>query len=147
MQKALFIKIGLVFFLAVLINIPLGMMDNLVNERQGRQAQVTNEIANSYAEPQFVSGPLLVLPYTEEYSVRVEGRDNDNKDNAAHTRIQRRSGALYLTPHTLSARGTLTTDIKKRSLFEVPVYTLDSNWQGTFELPARLDVPRHSESS
>ncbi|HEY6094065.1 MAG TPA: cell envelope integrity protein CreD [Gallionellaceae bacterium] len=147
MQKTLFIKIGLVFILAMLINIPLGMMGNLVNERQGRQAQVTGEIANSYAEPQFISGPVLVLPYTEEYPVRAEGRDSDDKGNATHTRIQRRSAALYLTPHTLSARGTLATDTKKRSLFRVPVYTLDSNWQGSFEIPARLDAPRRSDSS
>lgn len=146
MQKALFIKIALVLLLAMLINIPLGMMNNLVGERQARQSQVATEIANSYAEPQFTTGPLLVLPYTEEYAVRQDSKGNDGEAQT-RTRMQRRSGALYLTPHSLQVKGVLAADIKKRSLFEVPVYTLDSNWEGTFEMPSRLDVPRRAESS
>lgn len=147
MQKALFIKIALVLLLALLINIPLGMMNNLVDERQARQAQVAAEIANSYAEPQFISGPLLVLPYTEEYAVRQETKSTDDGDAQHRTRIQRRSAALYLTPHNLNVKGALATDIKKRSLFEVPIYTLDSTWEGSFEMPSRLDVPRRAENS
>ena len=96
MQKALFIKIALVLLLAMLINIPLGMMNNLVDERQARQTQVAAEIANSYAEPQFITGPLLVLPYTEEYAVRQETKSTDDGDAQQRTRIQRRASDFRL---------------------------------------------------
>jgi inner membrane protein len=147
MQKALLIKIVLVLFLAILINIPLGMMSNLVSERQNRQTQVSLEIANSYAEPQLMTGPLLIFPYIEEYTAREEVKDSEGNPAQSHERVRRFSSTLIVPPHTLTATGTLVTDIKKRSLFEVPVYTLDSTWEGSFEIPAELDIPHHTENS
>ena len=146
MQKALLYKIAIVLLLAMLINIPLGMMSSLVSERQNRQAEVSADIANSYAEPQFIVGPLLAFPYTEVYTTRQETKDSDGSHTGTRERTHRRSSTLLLIPHNLTAAGSLATDIKKRSLFEVPIYTLDSTWQGTFEIPARLDISRHSEN-
>lgn len=147
MQKALLIKTAIVMLLAILINIPLGMMNNLVSERQSRQAQVSADIANSYAEPQFIAGPLLVFPYTEEYTAPQETQDSDGNAVSSRNRLRRHSSAIYLPPRTLTAKGTLATETKKRSLFEVPVYTLDSTWEGAFEIPAELEIPRHAGNS
>jgi inner membrane protein len=137
MQKPLFIKIGFVLLLAVLINIPLRMMGNLVAERQGRQHQVSAEIAKSFASPQFIAGPILVLPYTEKYIMTDE-----KKEEKAHIRHDQ----LILMPRSLKAVGSIVADIKKRSLFEVPVYTLDSTWEGEFEIPAEFKATRHESS-
>lgn len=147
MQKALLFKIAIVLLLAILINIPLGMMNKLVYERQGRQTQVSTEIANSYAEPQFIAGPMLVFPYTEEYSEPQETKDSEGNSTHARDRLKRHSSVFYLTPHKLTAKGTLATEIKKRSLFEVPVYTLDSTWEGAFDIPSELNIPRQSGNS
>jgi inner membrane protein len=147
MQKALFVKIALVIFLAILINIPLGMMSSLVNERQARQAQVSTEIANSYAEPQFTTGPVLVFPYTEEYSISVETKDSEGNAAQSRERVRRLSSTVLVPPRTLLATGSLVTDIKRRSLFEVPVYTLDSNWEGEFVIPQNLNAPHHAANS
>jgi inner membrane protein len=146
MQKALLFKIVIILLLAFLINIPLGMMNNLVDERQSRQSQVSAEIADSYAEPQFIAGPLLVFPYTEVYTTRQETKDSEGNHTGTRELTQRHNSTLLLIPHNLTATGSLVTEIKKRSLFEVPIYTLDSTWQGTFEIPARLDIPRQSEN-
>lgn len=147
MQKGLLFKIVIVLLLAILINIPLGMMNKLVNERQGRQTQVSAEIANSYAEPQFIAGPLLVIPYTEEYSEPHETKGSESNPISAHDRLQHHSSVFYLPPRTLTTKGMLATEIKKRSLFEVPVYTLDSTWEGSFDIPSELNIPRHSSNS
>lgn len=135
MQKSLFIKIGLVLLLAVLINIPLGMMGNLVNERENRQHQVTADVARSFAEPQFVAGPILVLPYTEEYTSSY----NDTKES--------KQSQVLLMPRNLEAAGKIATEIKKRNLFEVPVYTLDSSWEGSFEIPSEFQITRQKPDS
>ncbi len=147
MQKNLLIKIAFVLLLAILINIPLGMMNNLVSERQNRQSQVAAEIANSFAEPQFITGPLLVYPYIEEYTTRQEGQDSEGNPTQPRARSHRRQEMLILTPRRLTASGSLATDIKKRSLFEVPVYTLDSTWEGEFEIPSKpAIIPRAADS-
>jgi inner membrane protein len=139
-QKTLLIKVALVLILAVLINIPLGMMNSLVRERQARQQQVAAEIANSYAEPQFITGPVLVYPYIEEYTEHQEAQDRDGNPGKTRVRHQRINDTLIVIPRSLAASANLATDIKKRSLFEVPVYTLDSTWAGEFEIPAKLDI-------
>lgn len=142
MQKALLIKIGIVLLLSLLINIPLGMLSNLVNERQGRQNQVETEIARSYADPQFITGPLFVVPYIEEYSIEEKVRDADGDTGKTRIRLHRQNSVFYVAPASLNATGKLQTDIKKRSLFEVPVYTLDSAWDGNFDFPSEQDIPR-----
>lgn len=60
MQKALFIKVIVVLLLATAINIPLGMVRGLVEERLARQTAVTDNIAKSFAEAQRIANPLLV---------------------------------------------------------------------------------------
>lgn len=147
MQKALLIKIGIVLLLSVLLNIPLGMLSNLVDERQGRQNQVSADVANSYAEPQLISGPIMVFPYIEEYMVSEDVLDRDGNKIRTKEKLHQFSSTLIVPPKNLLAVGSLVTDIKKRSLFEVPVYTLDSSWEGTFEIPAELAIPKHGTAS
>lgn len=132
MQKALFVKVCVVLLLATLINFPLGMVGNLVQERLARQRSVTDNIAKSFGEAQRVANPLLVLPYVVEYT--QEGK-----------RVSR-SGMLYLLPKEAGGKGEIAADTKRRGLFRVPVYTLDSTWQGHFEIPADLPVPNYGSA-
>lgn len=133
MQKALFIKVIVVLLLATAINIPLGMVRGLVEERLARQSAVTDNVAKSYAEAQRIANPLLVLPYVAEYTLE------DKRHSVA--------AALYLLPAEIAATGQIATDIKRRGLFRVPVYTLDSAWKGRFEAPAELDTPRYGANT
>jgi len=102
------------------------MVGGLVQERMGRQNAVATNVAASYAEPQRIAGPVLVVPYTEEYTVQDK-------------RLTLRS-TLYILPKEIDASGKINTDVKRRGLFRVPVYTLDSNWKGHFEIPADLNT-------
>lgn len=133
MQKTLFIKVCVVLLLAIVINIPLGMVRSMVNERMARQQEVTANIAASYAEPQRIASPVLVLPYTEEYTAQEER--------------QTFRSALYILPKEVDATGQIITDVKRRGLFRTPVYTLDSNWKGHFEIPADIDAPHHGSNA
>ena len=66
-QNKLFIKAIVTGLLALLLALPLGMVQQTVLERQARQARVVEEIAASSAGAQQIAGPLLVLPYVEQY--------------------------------------------------------------------------------
>lgn len=121
MQKTLLIKILIVLVLSVVISLPLGMVGNLVAERMARQAQATSEIAASYAEPQTLAGPVLVVPFS------------DQGDPSVH------KGSLYLVPENIKGSANMATDVKHRGLFATPVYTMDSTWSGNFRLPAKPD--------
>jgi len=72
--------------LFVVLLIPLQMIGGLVAERQGRQQQVVQEVAASSYGRQVFAGPLLTLPYIEEYDETI----TEEKRDKTVTRIERR---------------------------------------------------------
>ena len=54
-------KLALVGLMLMLLLIPLGLLDNLVAERQARGQEVADDIARSSSGPQQVVGPLLLV--------------------------------------------------------------------------------------
>ncbi|WPL14584.1 inner membrane protein [Thiorhodovibrio litoralis] len=60
--------LGIILALTLGLMVPLGMVSQLIHERAARQDAVVNEIAASSAGAQRLIGPILVLPYQEEYA-------------------------------------------------------------------------------
>lgn len=147
MQKKLFFKILIVLFLALLLAVPLGMVNNLVTERMERQNSVVADIAASYAESQRITGPVLVLPYVEEYSEQVTTPAKDGEAEITKTVRKRIQSAIYLPPKDVKVGGKISTEVKRRGLFSTPVYLLDSQWDGSFEIPANIEPPRHGNEA
>lgn len=154
MQKALFLKAAITAALAAALLIPLGMIHGLVDERAARQNEVSRAIADSFAGPQKLAGPLLVLPYEERWEVL---QWVDEPTGGGETRRVRRAlerlhtGRLVLLPEVAETNLTGTTGFKLRGLFKTLVYTLDGDIQGRFALPSRAQpeqrVQRHAGAS
>ncbi len=139
MQKALFLKAAITALLAAALLIPLGMIDQLVGERQQRQVSVSREIAESFAGSQRIAGPLLVLPYQEHYRVLewVDVPDGEGDTKRMRRPADRsRSGRLVLLPEQTEMRLAGTTDFKHRGLFKTLVYALDGTIDGSFSMPS-----------
>jgi inner membrane protein len=143
MQKKLFLKALAVGLLALLLLVPLGMIDGLVSERVSRQSSVTNEIAASYAGAQRIVGPILVVPYTEEYPAIEDAESGKGK----RTVIKRASDVVYLFPEQLDMAGEIGTDFKHRGLFKTLVFDLRSELRGRFDVPQQLPVQPRSPKS
>ncbi|MBL8471305.1 MAG: cell envelope integrity protein CreD [Rhodocyclaceae bacterium] len=142
----LFTKLATIVFLALLLLVPLTLIRSLVYERQARGAQVTQEIAASYAGAQTLAGPLLVLPYVEHYTTETRERDGDGKwviTRQAH----KRPGAVHLMPAQLDVAGHIAVERKHRGIFEVPVYELEATLSGRFDLPANPAINRNADNS
>lgn len=59
MERALVLKLVTLLVLILLLLIPLGMLDGLVQERQQRGVDVAADISRSAAGPQLLAGPIL----------------------------------------------------------------------------------------
>src|SRR5690606_2898954 len=125
----LWVKILMVAAMTIAILVPLTMVRGVIDERQARRAEAVASIAASYGGRQVVSGPVLVVPYTE--TVREEATDA-----AGVMRIVERRRTRHWTffPETLVVDGTMAPDTRRRGLHEVRVY----EWLGTAQ--ARFDV-------
>jgi len=104
-RNKLVIKSFFIGFLVLALLIPTFLIMYLVNERKERKQEVTKEISNKWSAAQIITGPFLIVPYTEmESNVQVKKY-------------------LYILPEVLDINGNIEPEIRYRSIYKVPVYT------------------------
>lgn len=112
--------------LILLLLIPLSMIESKANERGQRRDEAAADVARSWGEVQSLAGPILRLPYT------VRWREKDEERN--------RTGWLVLPPQKLDVDARLDSEVRKRGIFEVPVYRAKLKLRGQFKLPEASDL-------
>lgn len=125
----LWVKMLMVAAMTIAILVPLAMVRGVIQERQQRRAEVVADVAASYGGRQSVSGPVLVVPYTENVREQV-----DDGAGTMRTTVRRRTRHWTFFPETLVVDGGMVPGTRRRGLHEVRVY----EWQGTVQ--ARFDA-------
>lgn len=120
------LKAFIIGVLILVLLIPAVMIQNLISERQRMQHDATAEISAKWANAQTLTGPLLIVPYTE---VNERGEEVVKQ-------------AVFL-PDQLTVNGELIPEIRKRGIYEVAVYNSRLLLNGVFSTlpPSR---PEHS---
>jgi inner membrane protein len=93
----------------------------IVQERQGRQEEVANEIGEQWSRPQTVAGPVITIPVEKTY-VATNGERTIE------------ASVLTLLPQKLSYTSSIETQIRTRGVYETPVYTTLVKGEGNFDL-------------
>lgn len=141
MQKALAWKIALVLLLALLVQLPLGMIDGLTAERKARRDGVVADIARSAAEAQTLAAPVLLVPYTRR-STQVTTRSDDGGRTQSVSREQIHKGWVALLPETLAIDGALRLQTKQRGIYTARLYTGELELHGRFVVPPDHPINR-----
>ena len=128
----LWLKILMVAAMTIAILVPLSMIGGVIQERQARRAEAVANIAASYGGRQLVSGPVLVVPYSE--NVREQAAD---ALGVMRTTVRRRTRHWTFFPETLHVDGALAPEVRRRGLHEVRVY----QWQGTVQAKFDARIP------
>jgi len=110
-----FHKIALVAALAIATVLPNMFISNLIEEREGRQASVKQEIARNWGPEQNLYSPLLVIP---------------------HQFGDRARQYIKIAPTRLDLVANLAPQERKRGLFQATVYEGKVEMNGTFSVPA-----------
>jgi inner membrane protein len=136
-RKLRFLAIG---GLLLVLQWPLAQVDGLVGERQQRRDQASGEIAQHFGLPQTVVGPILTVPYR---IWKTEQWDDNGKKKEVSTWHR---GYAHFLPAELALTARVTPEIRRRGLFEVPVYTADLALGGRFEAPDLADLSVANEN-
>lgn len=138
--RSLGLKILLVGALVLVLGLPLLFVNMLAWERANRADLVAQEVGAAYGGPQIVRGPFLLLPVDITETVLV----NTGEEERQETRI--RTETLVISPETLDISVNLDTDIRRRAIYDVPVYQADLEFSGQFT-PSDLAplTPRNGE--
>jgi inner membrane protein len=142
MRRILLWKGLAVLGLAVLLLIPLAMIQGQVEARNQRQREVKANVAASSAGRQQLVGPLLVFTYTE----RVEREETNEKTGETTRKIKEIEGHQILTPKDLQIMGDARVEERHRGLYKAQLYHLKAMISGHFSIaPAfGMDLSRRS---
>lgn len=131
----LFLKVLIVIGLTIAILVPLLMINGTIKERQTYRREAVQTVARSSAGAQALSGPVLMVPYSELVEV-------EEKDSQGLTRKVRReeSGLWIFFPETLEAKGTMKPILRKIGLHQVRKYEFDTKLHAEFNATVPSDA-------
>ncbi|MDR1307104.1 MAG: cell envelope integrity protein CreD [Treponema sp.] len=140
-------KVFLLLVLVLLFLIPTGMIRNIIWERKIRSMEVEEEILRSWGEEFVIQGPLLRIPCVERKEIKTR------TDKGEETKIQETAFYLWTVPKELLGRTELGTEIKRRGIFSVPLFTGTVRLSGSFDsavlekelLPGQTAFPEKAE--
>lgn len=116
-------------FLGLLILIPVGQIKSLLAERENRMYMVKEEVIDMWGGWQYIGGPVLVIPIVEYYTEVFEGKKE----------LIARRHYLHILPDELIISGKVQSEIRKKGIYNIELYTGDFSLKGSFmgtEIPA-----------
>ncbi len=111
------IRLLLIIGLILILQIPILMVNDLVRERSYSRVQATEEITKKWGRAQVLVGPRLVIPVTEE---------GENGHITEQT--------LVLMPESFTADADLSSEIRRRGIYDVPLYRAKIALEGAFNI-------------
>jgi inner membrane protein len=133
-------KVFTVFMLTILMSWAVSYINNLILERQQRQYEVKQEIAQSSAGAQTIVGPVLAVPFIEEYS------ETFTENKVQKTVLHREESTTYFLPEDLELNGAFSNEYKKLGIYKALMFQLGGNIKGSFRVPANFNVkPVHKD--
>ena len=124
--RSMGLKLLLVCALALLMAIPALFVFALLMDRTHRADEVTREISQVVGGQQAFLGPVIAVPYTAP-------------PPAPGQQVQK--GVYFVFPARAEASASAASEVRKRSLFRVPVYRADLDFKAEFDLTG---VPAHA---
>ena len=128
MSRSLLFKFIVVAILILSILIPLGMIRDTIAERQSYRQQAVAKVAESYAGPQTLVGPILVVPYLAE----LQTTHND-ENGVPRTLVHNEWLQWVFFPKTEQLIGNVVPDVRHLGLYDVQVYKLQGQISGRFD--------------
>lgn len=122
-------KLALLVLLSLFLIIPLVWMNSLISDRSTLNKNVQTKIAESWALPQTLIGPFLIIPKKEESSAKKD-----------------KESPLIILPKTLIYKGDIVPEKRSKGIFTCIVYQANLNIKATFA-PLKTYVAIHDTYS
>ncbi len=126
LKKALFL-----FFFSLLLQIPLMFVNGVVHERNYLYDSTIKNIGREWGETQTIAGPVIIIPYTEEYYEREYTVDKQGKETEI-IKSKKRKNSVIVLPEKLDANVDLKEEVRKRGIYKSMVYTGELKIKGNF---------------
>jgi len=120
------LRLLVVGVLASLLFIPVAAVDGLIRERMTQRDVAHEEVTATWGGPQHIAGPVLIVPY-ERVSLVTQ------KDGRVEE--VRKSYRLRLLPEEVAIDSKVQTELRRRGMFQITLFTADTRFSGSFAKP------------
>lgn len=125
------LKLLLIGVLTLALLIPLAMVEGLIDERSWRNQEVLRDIASQQGGVQRVIGPLIVVPIVR----RVEREVRDTESGEMRRTAVNVDDVAVMTPKSLNVAADAKHEMRRRGVYEAPVYRAGVDISGSFAKP------------
>lgn len=129
LRRSVMLKLLSVAIVLLLLLVPQFFVLDLVNERQYRRTEAVAEVSSKWGAAQTVGGAVLTVPYRYQ-------RPGTKEDAPPQTV----TGWLHILPDSLGIAAELTSQVRKRGIFRVPLYEAAVTVHAHFEKPG-TEIP------
>lgn len=121
LKYPLFTKLGALAVIVLLLLIGLGLIEDVVRDRQRYRSMTAQSVADSLAGPQTLMGPMIHSACVESWDVET------GKGEERRTVEQRREFLLTAMPEQLKVVTGAAMEERARGLHKVNTYNLKSH--------------------
>ena len=132
LNDTLTIRAIIVAIIALVMLIPMVMMQGVVDERNGLYRNVLQDIASTWGGQQLLQGPMLVVPFVEKHVNRETTRDKNGEEKIKTKTTYLTKHAIFL-PKDLKINVDLAEQHRKRGIYQSLVYAAELSIAGNFE--------------
>lgn len=116
-------KIGFLFVLAILLQIPIFFIHTIVDDRGYSYNNMVEEIGNEWGRKQTIAGIFLTIPFDDSEIYY------DNSGKEAKRKITKN---LVILPDDLKVKVYLKDEVRERGIYKTTVYNGDIILEGSF---------------
>ena len=120
------LRLILIAFLVLILQIPISMIEGVIRERQMRRDQAIEDVTSKWGRQQTLIGPMITVPYIVEIP---------EKDDKGVVTIRTETHYAHFLPEQVHTVGTIDCQVRHRGIFEVPIYEMTLDITGRFAPP------------
>ncbi|GHV80189.1 cell envelope integrity protein CreD [Spirochaetia bacterium] len=121
-------KVLMLVGLILLLLIPLSMIRGLVNERGRTAADAESDIMEAWGKQLIEAGPIITIPGVKTEEVRTKTEKEGEKIEIIKTPF-----TLVVSPKKLDIAAVFKTEVRKRGIFSVPLFSGTLSLRGSFD--------------
>lgn len=127
--ESIMVKLFSIGFLILILLIPSSWIEDLIRERQYRADEVIREVSDKWSGPQILSGPVVRIPFIKKERIKTwhEGKQVEEMIETEHY--------AYFLPEDYKVKSEISTEVRKRGIFEVVLYKSNIDMQAQFSVP------------
>lgn len=129
------LKLFVIFFLSLILLIPLALISDLIEERKNREQEVSDGITLNWGKDQVISSPVLAIPYRETIPLSAEKAEKSN--------LREELKWIFVLPKTSNIATDITPQHLSRGIYNAVVYNSNIILEGSFDKISleKLEVP------